>query len=184
MSMSSSSSLDDAAPIDSKSADSRLPMYSPWYCLTTSKKTFCMKMVSVGPVTRARQRVLVGLGLELVAGHHLVEEVALEHLVGGERPSGEHHFLELAQSHGLYPRPHPRPPAVVAERRMAEQRVVGRDHQVRVGGLIEVPAVAVALRLDDADLLEFLQRSIAGLRVREPLRRSSRRVETIPWGDT
>ena len=47
---------------------------------------------------------------------------------------------------------------------MTEQRVVGRDHQIGVGALVEVPAVAVALGLDDADLLELLQRSVARLR--------------------
>ena len=51
---------------------------------------------------------------------------------------------------------------------MAEQRVVGRDHQVRIGALVEVPAVAVTLGLDDADLLELLQRPITGLRVGIP----------------
>src|SRR6476646_171138 len=28
-------------PMDSNAADSRLRMYSPWHCLTTSKNTFC-----------------------------------------------------------------------------------------------------------------------------------------------
>ena len=51
---------------------------------------------------------------------------------------------------------------------MAEQRVVGGDHQVRVRALVEVPAVAVALGLDDADLLELLQRPVTGLHVRIP----------------
>ncbi len=43
---------------------------------------------------------------------------------------------------------------------MAEKRVVGGDHEVGVGTLIEVPAVAVALGLDDADLLQLLQRRL------------------------
>ena len=35
---------------------------------------------------------------------------------------------------------------------LPEQRIVGGDHHVGVAGLVEVPAVAVALGLDDADL--------------------------------
>ena len=92
-------------------------------------------------------------GLQFVARHHLVEEVAVVHLGGGERAAGEDHLLELAQSHHLHPGPHPRTPAVVPERRVAEERIIGGDHQIGVGALVEVPAVAVALRLDDADLL-------------------------------
>ena len=45
---------------------------------------------------------------------------------------------------------------------MAEERVVRRDDEVGIGRLVEVPAVAIALGLDDADLLEFLQRPVAG----------------------
>ena len=52
---------------------------------------------------------------------------------------------------------------------MAKERVVGGDHQVSVGGLVEMPAVAVTLGLHNADLLEFLQRPVTGLRVRKPL---------------
>src|SRR3546814_14216049 len=62
----------------------------------------------------------------------------------------------------LDPGPHARPPADVAKRGMTEQRVVRRDQQIGVGRLIEVPAVAVTLGLDDADLLELLQRPAAG----------------------
>lgn len=36
------------APIDSKTPLSMLPRYSPWNCFMISKKTFCMKTVSVG----------------------------------------------------------------------------------------------------------------------------------------
>src|SRR3546814_15391677 len=66
----------------------------------------------------------------------------------------------------LDPGPHARPPADVAKRGMTEQRVVRRDQQIGVGRLIEVPAVAVTLGLDDADLLELLQRPAAGARLR------------------
>ena len=48
---------------------------------------------------------------------------------------------------------------------MAEQRIVGGDDEIGIAGLVEVPAVAVALGLDDADLLEFLQRPVAGARL-------------------
>lgn len=48
---------------------------------------------------------------------------------------------------------------------MAEQCVVGGDHQVGVAGLVEVPAVAVALGLDDADLPKLLQRPVSGARL-------------------
>ena len=43
-------------------------------------------------VARARLGVRLHLGLETVAGHDLVEETALVHFVGGERPPGEHHL--------------------------------------------------------------------------------------------
>src|SRR4029077_5004129 len=59
--------------------------------------------------------------------------------------------------------------AGVAPRGVPEQGVVGRDDEVGVAGLVEVPAVAVALRLDDADLLELLEAGAAALRVGEPL---------------
>src|SRR3546814_12434125 len=49
----------------------------------------------------------------------------------------------------LDPGPHARPPADVAKRGMTEQRVVRRDQQLGVGRLIEVPAVAVTLGLED-----------------------------------
>jgi hypothetical protein len=52
---------------------------------------------------------------------------------------------------------------------MPEKRVVGGDHQVGVGALVEMPAVTVALGLDDADLLEFLQGSVARRGVGVPL---------------
>ncbi len=48
---------------------------------------------------------------------------------------------------------------------MAEQRVVRREDDVRVGRLVEVPAVAVAPDLEDADLLEALQAAHAGVGV-------------------
>ncbi len=99
----------------------------------------------------------------------LVEEVARQHLLGGERPSGEDHLLERTKTHRQHPGPHPRSPAEVAERGVAEKRVVRGDHQVGVGALVEVPAVAVALGLDDADLLEVLQRPVARCRVGVPL---------------
>jgi hypothetical protein len=51
---------------------------------------------------------------------------------------------------------------------MAEQRVIGGDHEIGIGTLVEVPAVAVTLGLDDADLLQFLQRPVAGLHIRVP----------------
>jgi hypothetical protein len=66
---------------------------------------------------------------------------------------------------------------------VAEQGVVRRDHQIGVAGLVEVPAVAVALGLDDADLPQLLQGPAtgAGLRVeirdgREIAVRAPRRV--------
>jgi hypothetical protein len=43
---------------------------------------------------------------------------------------------------------------------MAEQRVVGRDDEVGVAGLVEMPAIAIAFGLDDADLAELLQRPV------------------------
>ena len=52
---------------------------------------------------------------------------------------------------------------------MAEKRVVRGDDEVGVGALVEVPAVAVALGLDDADLLELLQRAVARRGVGVPL---------------
>src|SRR6202046_1412569 len=45
---------------------------------------------------RARHRVLLGLGLQLVAGHHAVDETAVVHLLRAERPSSEEHLGELA----------------------------------------------------------------------------------------
>jgi len=44
---------------------------------------------------------------------------------------------------------------------VSEQGVVGGDHQVGVAGLVEVPAVAVALGLDDADLPKLLQGAVS-----------------------
>src|ERR1700722_12206265 len=44
---------------------------------------------------RARHRVLLGLGLQLVAGHHAVDETAVVHLLRAERPASEQHFGEL-----------------------------------------------------------------------------------------
>src|SRR6201996_8227969 len=79
---------------------------------------------------RAGQRVLLGLGLQLVARHHAVDKAAIVHLLRAERPSSEEHFGELAQTHCLGPPPQPRSPADVAESRVPEQGVVGRDHQV------------------------------------------------------
>ena len=115
-----------------------------------SKNVFCMKIDVGRAVLGAGQRVLLHLGLELVARHDAVDEAALGHLGGGERPAGEDHLLELAHPHRLRPPPHARRRAGVAEGGVAEQRVVGRDHEVGVAGLVEVPAVAVALGLDDA----------------------------------
>ena len=64
---------------------------------------------------------------------------------------------------------HIRGPTDVPERRVAEQGVVAGDHQVGIGRLVEMPAVAVALGLQDADLLEVLQTANPGVRVRVPL---------------
>src|ERR1700684_350568 len=91
---------------------------------------------------RARQRVLLGLGLQLVARHHAVDEAAVVHLLCAERPPSEEHFGELAQPHRLGPPPQPRSPADVAESRVPEQGVVGRNYQVGIAGLVEVPAIA------------------------------------------
>ena len=140
------------------------PMCSPWNCLYSSKKSFCWNTVSVGRLRAQASAYFVGLGLELVARDDLVEEVAVVHLGRGERTPGEDHLLELPQAHRLHPGPHARAPALIAERGVAEQRVVGRDHQVGVAGLVEVPPVAVALDLDDADLLELLQAPAAAAR--------------------
>jgi hypothetical protein len=49
---------------------------------------------------------------------------------------------------------------------VAEESVLGRHHDIGVPGLIEMPAVAVALGLDDADLLELLQAPATGSRFR------------------
>src|SRR5208283_1374085 len=43
----------------------------------------------------ARHRILQRLFLQLVAGHHAVDEAALVHLFRGERPPCEKHFGEL-----------------------------------------------------------------------------------------
>lgn len=48
---------------------------------------------------------------------------------------------------------------------MTEQGVIAGDHQVGVAGLVEMPPVAVALGLDDADLPKFLQRTVSGARL-------------------
>ena len=109
-------------------------------------------------------RVFLGLGLQPVARDHRVDEAERVHLLRGERTPGEQHLAELAIAHRLDPGPQARAPAGVAERGVAEQRVVGTDHQVGVGRLVEVPAVAIALHFDDADLLERLQRPRARAR--------------------
>src|SRR5271166_154453 len=111
---------------------------------------------------RARQCVLLRLFLKLVAGHHAVDEAAVVHFLGAERPSGEQHFGELPQAHRLAPPPQPWAPAHVTEGRVTEKGVVRRDHQIGIAGLVEVPSVAVALGLDDADLPQLLQRPVSG----------------------
>src|SRR5271165_116377 len=115
---------------------------------------------------RACQRVFQRLILKLVAGHDAVDEAAVVHLLGAERPAGEQHLGELPQAHRLRPPPQAWSPTDIAEGRMPEKRVVRRDHQIGVAGLIKVPAVAVALGLDDADLAKLLKRAISGARLR------------------
>ena len=168
-SMKSPASGRTVPPIDSNIAAQQAAHVLALELLHHLEEHLLLKHGVDGAVTRARQRVLLDLGLELVARDDLVEEVARQHLRGGERPPGEHHLLELAQPHRQHPGPHPRSPAVVAERRVAEKRVVRGDHEVGVGALVEVPAVAVALGLDDADLLELLQRPVARRSVGVPL---------------
>ena len=143
-------------------------MYSPWYCFITSKKVFCMKTTSVERLLAQADAYLATSASSCVARHDAVDEAELGHLVGGEGPAGEDHLLELAQAHGLGPPPHAGRRPGVAEGGVAEQRVVGGDHEVGVAGLVEVPAVAVALHLDDGDLLELLERAAAAARVGEP----------------
>src|SRR6185312_6079743 len=70
-----------------------------------------------GAIAGAGQGVFLHLRLELIPGHHAVEEIAVIHLRGGESPSGEDHLLELADTHGLRPPPHAGAPAVIPERR-------------------------------------------------------------------
>ena len=65
---------------------------------------------------------------------------------------------------------------------MAEQGVVGGDHQVGVGRLVEVPAVAVALGLEDRDLLEVLQGAVARLRVGVPRADRCAPLRNVPLG--
>ena len=48
---------------------------------------------------------------------------------------------------------------------MPEKRIVRRDHQIGVAGLVEVPAIAVALGFDDADLAKLLKRAVSGARL-------------------
>ena len=67
---------------------------------------------------------------------------------------------------------------------MAEKRVVRGDHEVGVGALVEVPAVAVALGLDDADLLELLQRPVSRRHVGVPLAHRRAAAGTTPPADT
>src|SRR5439155_12280755 len=114
------------------------------------------------PRARAGERIFHRLRFQILARYYAVDEAAVVHLLGAERTAGEHHLLKLAQAHGLDPGPHARAPAGVAERRMAEQGVVRGDDQIGIAGLVEVPAITIALCLDDADLLEFLQRTVAG----------------------
>src|SRR5271166_899006 len=113
--------------------------------------------------TRAgtRHRVLQRLLFQLLAGHHAIDKAAFVHLLRAERPSGEQHFGEFPQPHRLAPPPQARSPAHIAEGRVTEKGVVRGDHQIGVAGLIEVPPVAVALGLDDADLAKLLQRPIS-----------------------
>src|SRR5271165_6419301 len=115
---------------------------------------------------RACQRVFQRLVLKLVAGHDAVDEAAVVHFLGAERPAGEQHLGELPQAHRLRPPPQAWSPTDIAEGRMPEKRVVRRDHQIGVAGLIKVPAVAVALGLDDADHAKLLKRAISGARLR------------------
>jgi hypothetical protein len=53
---------------------------------------------------------------------------------------------------------------------MAKQRLLGRDHQVGIGRLVEVPAIAIAFGFDDADLLEILQAAHPEVRIGIQLR--------------
>ncbi len=65
---------------------------------------------------------------------------------------------------------------------MTEQRVLGGDHNVGIGGLIEVPAIAVATDLEDADLLEVLKTPHPGGRVGVELRRAPSMTIGTPGG--
>src|ERR1700757_1135309 len=111
---------------------------------------------------RACQRVFQRFVLQLVAGHHAVDEAAVVHLLGTERSASEQHFGELPQAHRLGPPPQAWSPTDVTEGWMPEKRIVRRDHQIGVAGLVEVPAIAIALGLDDADLAQLLQRPATG----------------------
>ena len=108
--------------------------------------------------------------LELVGRHRVVGQAVFGRLLPGQRVTGEDHLLGLAH------RQVPREPAVVgrrhvADRRVADEGVVGDDEEIAVGGELAPTGEAVAVGLGDDDLGEVPDQEVAGVEVAGPLRR-------------